>query len=599
MAQQGASPHKNKATELELIVDSWERRHEWRTLSKTVPRSLILALLLCLVIGAVGYWRFRLSAAQLALVTSGLCAAGGLLNLLYTLFFPRPLSVRAQYFDLEFGLQERISTAFELMHSRIKTHPEIESRQIADALEHARAIDPQARISLDFRSRELFALLLLALVMTGLIALPSLIDLDTLADAPSAAVEAAREDLREIIEAVAKDTDLDNIDRRELLDALEIALERLEEEDISEEEAFAAMSQLGTELEEMRNDLGDTAELDQSSTEAALEALEDFIPPNETASENVDASNPASQPPDDLLDLSQTLESMAQAAAEMSPEEAAAAAEALENASEALRQADSELSQQMDAMSEALENADAEAMQEALQAAREQLAQAERQRQQNEDARAMLQEQSERAEDAAEAIARQQAQEGQQQVQDPQEGQAQQSETGQQRSGQQGDQQSDQAQQAASQGNRDAETNRPGSGDNQGRSEDSRAAGAGAGEGAPSNVSLPGSAGEDQGAATDNRTTGQAEIEYEALYSPSGVSGGGREEIRLETDASDTTLREGDFDDNPLGESRVSYDTVFSEYQNTANRALESDYVPLGLRDVVREYFTSLEPSAG
>ena len=70
-------------------------------------------------------------------------------------------------------------------------------------------------------------------------------------------------------------------------------------------------------------------------------------------------------------------------------------------------------------------------------------------------------------------------------------------------------------------------------------------------------------------------------------------------DIRLRTDPGDTTVAEGEFDDNPVGESRVSYDTVFSEYQNAANRALESDYVPLGLRDVVREYFTSLEPRAG
>ena len=50
-----------------------------------------------------------------------------------------------------------------------------------------------------------------------------------------------------------KTTDLDDIDRRELLDALEVALERLEEEDISEEEAFAAMSQLSAEIEEIEN----------------------------------------------------------------------------------------------------------------------------------------------------------------------------------------------------------------------------------------------------------------------------------------------------------------------------------------------------------
>ena len=70
-------------------------------------------------------------------------------------------------------------------------------------------------------------------------------------------------------------------------------------------------------------------------------------------------------------------------------------------------------------------------------------------------------------------------------------------------------------------------------------------------------------------------------------------------EVRLRTDASDQTLAEGDFDENPLGESRVGYDTVYNDYQRAANRALESDYVPLGLRDVVREYFTSLDPNAG
>jgi hypothetical protein len=69
--------------------------------------------------------------------------------------------------------------------------------------------------------------------------------------------------------------------------------------------------------------------------------------------------------------------------------------------------------------------------------------------------------------------------------------------------------------------------------------------------------------------------------------------------MRLEGDVSDEILAEGDFEDNPIGESRVTYDTVFNAYQDAANRALESDYVPLGLRDVVYDYFTSLEPNAG
>ena len=180
---QTGSTHKRKATELERIVDRWERRHEWRLLSRTAPRSLIAALLLSLIVGAVGYFRLRLQAEQLALISAGLCAAGGVLNLLYTLLFPRSLPERAAYFDLEFGLKERVSTAFELMHGRIKTHPEIESRQIAEALEHARAIDPAQRLSLDFRPRELALLGLLTVALIGLILLPSIVGEDLLADA--------------------------------------------------------------------------------------------------------------------------------------------------------------------------------------------------------------------------------------------------------------------------------------------------------------------------------------------------------------------------------------------------------------------------------
>ncbi len=589
---QTLAPHKSKATELERIVDSWERRHEWRLLSRTAPRSLIAALLLSLLAGLVGYFRLGLRAEQLALLSAGLCAAGGVLNLLYTLLFPRSLAERAAYFDLEFGLRERISTAFELMHGHIKTHPEIESRQIAEALEHARVIDPGQRISLDFRPRELALLALLAVALTGLILLPAIVGEELLADAPSPAIEAAQEEVREIIETVATDTNLDNVDRQDLLEALDVALERLQEEDISEEEAFAAMSQLQEQLDELQRQLEETAELDQSATEAALEALEDFAPSSDMAGADEDSAGSA----EDLQDLLESLEQLGQEAAQMSAEEARQAAEALRQAAEAMEQTNPELAQQFREMADALENNDSGDLQESLSEAQQQLEQEQGQRQQNQNARSMLQEQAEEAGETAEAIAQQQAQAGEQPAPDPRQGPAEQSESGQQSGGQQG-QEASASQPGNNPGDQQPQQNRPGEGENAGRNQDSRSAGAGAGEGAPSNESLPGSAGEDQGAQTDNNPSGLGEIQYEALYSPSGIGGGGSEEIRLQTDASDTTLAEGDFDDNPAGESRVSYDTVFSDYQNAANRALESDYVPLGLRDVVREYFTSLEPN--
>jgi len=54
-------------------------------------------------------------------------------------------------------------------------------------------------------------------------------------------------------------------------------------------------------------------------------------------------------------------------------------------------------------------------------------------------------------------------------------------------------------------------------------------------------------------------------------------------------------VTEGEFSQNPTGQTTVPYDQVYQDYSDAANRALESDYIPLGLRDVVRDYFSALE----
>ncbi len=577
----------NQQTELEQIVERWEQRHEWRLLSRSVPRSLLLALSMSLLLGALGYLRLQLRAEQLALIAAGLCALGAVGNLLRTLLFPRDLSARARYFDLEFSLGERVSTAFELLSGRIGAHPDIAARQLADTLAQARAINPRERIALDFRRGELLALLALALALLGMIALPSIVGAERLVEPPTQAIELAREDIREMIEETAKDPDLNEAVRQDMLDALEMALERLEETEISQEEAFAAMSQLETQLDELGAELGETMELDQSALQAGLEALDDLAPSLEEAG--------AEQAGDDFSALSEALQQLAQDAREMSADERQAAAAALEAAAEELAQMDEALQERLEEMAQALQEGQQD-LAEQLDAAQEALAQEQQQSQRQQNAQMSLQEQAERAEEAAETIAQQQAQQGDQTTDDAQAGESGPSESGQPRPGQAGDQQSDQARPGANQGSQQAQRNAESSGSPSQRNQDSRSSGGGAGQGDPSNLSLAGSGGEDQGAETNNRSTGRGAIEYEALYSPSGIGGGGEDEIRLETDPADAALAEGEFDDNPLGESRVSYDTVFSEYQQAANRALESDYVPLGMRDVVREYFTSLEP---
>ncbi len=64
-----------------------------------------------------------------------------------------------------------------------------------------------------------------------------------------------------------------------------------------------------------------------------------------------------------------------------------------------------------------------------------------------------------------------------------------------------------------------------------------------------------------------------------------------------DTGQGETQVREGQ---NPLpgaaGPARVPYQEVFYDYLDTASQAIESSYIPSGLKDYVREYFSQLEP---
>ena len=50
-------------------------------------------------------------------------------------------------------------------------------------------------------------------------------------------------------------------------------------------------------------------------------------------------------------------------------------------------------------------------------------------------------------------------------------------------------------------------------------------------------------------------------------------------------------LRLGPFGD---GEARVDYRDVLPTYQERATKAMQDRYIPLGMKDLVRDYFSSL-----
>ena len=121
------------------------------------------------------------------------------------------------------------------------------------------------------------------------------------------------------------------------------------------------------------------------------------------------------------------------------------------------------------------------------------------------------------------------------------------------------------------------------------------------------------SAGAGEGGAGTDTTTGQVsqggEIpsndaapggleEYNPEFMPSSI--GGQSEDLIDVGGEGNTpegalIQEGDFGPNPTGQSSLSYTGVYNSYQGIISDALESGRIPLDQRDVIHDYFSSLE----
>jgi hypothetical protein len=49
-------------------------------------------------------------------------------------------------------------------------------------------------------------------------------------------------------------------------------------------------------------------------------------------------------------------------------------------------------------------------------------------------------------------------------------------------------------------------------------------------------------------------------------------------------------------DINNVSPAQVPYEQVYGDYRQQAGSALDNDYIPQGYKDLVRDYFTSIEP---
>lgn len=512
-----------------------------------LPRGLLFGLVVAATVATAARFRPLLTGPELAVAGASLAGAGLLVASLALLSRRRTLADQARFADRHYGLLERTSTAVELSAGQLQTSAELREAQLSDAARAAESIDFRRLMPLKPRWLELG----LALAAAAFVAIAALANNPQTASlekrrALSAAIEKQTQALEELAEKIEQNPALDESSKEELLVPIEAALQELRANEIGQERAMAVLSEAEADLRELAAAYDDTAlqqSLDQAGQSLAengtSEALGRFLQSAELGM----ASSAASALADSLSQLDPA------SANELALDLAAAAAD--------LQAVDSELAAQLARAAQALREGDTAAAQQALREAAGTLSE-----------RQLEHSQAQAAAQLAASAADQLSQGGQSVAQAGGSSQGGQGQAGGQGQGQG---QSGQAQGQPGQG-------QPGQGQDSGTD-------AGSGQGSPSGAPGPGG--------------GHVEEVY--VPEPAELSDEDGIDVQLPAECQANPERCGALISEstaPLTEeqSLVPYNQVFGQYRSAAFEALEGEYIPLGLKGLVRDYFSSLEP---
>jgi len=490
-------------------------------------------------------------ATQFGVLAAALAAAA--LGLLIALALPWVAALRktpldwARRFDQQFGLGERISTALELRAGKLNADKTLSSLQLADAARAAQSVDAKKLLPLRISRRDAGVSFALAVALAIAIALPN-------AQEKTAQQRAdLREKLQEQAQAVEQakqgiegSAALTELQKKQALDALNQAQQTLQNPATSAEQGLAALNDAQAKLNALRDQLANQQMQDlqragqnlspDALTNALADALqrEDFA---KAADEMRDMLKPDGQPisPEEQQRLANQLDQMARAAQGSDPQ----MAQSLREAAAQLRAGN--LGQADQAMERAAESLDRAA-----------------QSQQQDEALSEAQAQ-------ADALRRDLAQ----------------SSSGQSQQAGRGSPAQNGAGQSAQNGGQPRAGN-PGDGP---VTDLSNAAGAGNGPSAGVVNGQGGQSGHHEDTGSDNSVT----VPNERL---NGKGNG----VGLQEENGSPSTTTGGPRTAAGGQSRVPYTQVYGQYAQAADEALQTGEVPAELRDLVRDYFSSLNP---
>ncbi len=469
-------------------------------------------------------------------ISGSLVLVGVTVGVLAAWLRPRSLNRRARIFDHRLELADRLTTAVEIGTGRLRAPAAMGRAQLADTLAAITRVDVRAALPLTASRRALgvAGALLCSLVVLFWLPNPQEEVLRQRA-AVRQEIEEQVATLEEMRTTLAETEGLTEAEREALVQALEEAIAALEEskEHAAPEEAMAALSEAEQALAELRDP---QAEATQKGLSEAAEALSDS-PLTQDIAEALAAG--------DYQAAARSLAAFSGTKGRaLTREEELALAEELMQAAAALAASDPALAEQLNQAAVAIQRGDAA------------------------EARAALREAARQMGAAGERVAGQEALEGS---------------LSQLAEGRQGI--------AQAGGNTSAP--RPGQGGRAGGQMGGQAGGQ-AGGAAGGQAGGQGSGQQSQAGHSEDAGTGAP---YAEMYVP----------YRLDEEGLGSNVgREGGeggmvVGEVPLpapegGQANVPYQEVYAEYAARAGSALEGSYIPLGMKQYVRDYFSSLEP---
>jgi hypothetical protein len=499
-------------------------------------RGLVAALALSLLVGGVGLFQAKLLKQEfLALVI--FCVVALPVAFAIAAYFWRIQTIQAaRYFDRAFHLDERVSTALELQTENHSV--EIIQKQLDDAISASRRVKPSRDLPLylkkfDVASAFFFALLIGILWFRG----ETLFNAASQQRAVEEAIAAEQTQIEEIIKEINANDSLTAEQKEALAKPLEDALSQLKENP-SMEGAVSTLVSTSEKLQALSNQQAGQIMQALKETGSSLAAQEGS--PLGSVGKDL-ANGDFAKAATDLanMDLSQ-----------MSAEELQKLPAQLESMANALASTNPQLAEQLMDAAQAIRSGDMASAQQAMASAASKMAQAGQQI-------------------AASQMASQAA----------------------------GQLQQGAGQVLAAGGGQSSQANAstPGQGSQQ-SSQNNSGSGSGSGSGSAPQSNQSGSEAGSSPIQQNNGAGDGGESAYQQIYAPSLLGGAGGDMLGIPTSGEDGEVIGTSPTTANAGQSLVPYTEVYSQYNQFNRRAIENGGVPAQFMDLVRSYFSSLQP---